>query len=328
MYYGLRLSITDAHFLAHAQLPVQKSILSQKYLLAFWWRSALGAAKWVRGSLTELSGVCLGLGSYKQGVPTAVAVPIDGTWQLSLTPEQDSIATASILSDSCLMTLTPLSTDSSKTFDFAVSLPERSVTFENLTGDTVSARIGSSLQESASLVSVYGKFLAVAGNDSAKWTLDPDAVVTIQPFADSLQLDLEITLVGYTPPDANSHWSYDLPTIYGQCRLKIEPTSVMANDTLVVAIDRQLDGSYEDTLLVPPIPCCVGIRGNVDGLGDEPGIDISDVIYLADYSFGNGPEPPCPEEADVDGSGSIDIADVVYLVDYSFGGGPAPVSCP
>ncbi len=73
--------------------------------------------------------------------------------------------------------------------------------------------------------------------------------------------------------------------------------------------------------------CCTGIRGNVDGAGGEPGIDISDLIYLVDYSFNGGPAPDCLEEADVDGSGGIDIADAIYLVDYSFNGGPDPVSC-
>lgn len=73
--------------------------------------------------------------------------------------------------------------------------------------------------------------------------------------------------------------------------------------------------------------CCIDIRGNVDY---DPGdvIDISDLVYLVDYMFSGGPEPPCPEEADIDGSGGIDISDLVYLVDYMFSGGPPPVACP
>ncbi|MFQ5454275.1 MAG: hypothetical protein ACE5D6_08830, partial [Candidatus Zixiibacteriota bacterium] len=58
------------------------------------------------------------------------------------------------------------------------------------------------------------------------------------------------------------------------------------------------------------IGCCEGIRGNIDGIGGEPGIDIADLVYFVDYSFSQppGPEPPCTDEADVDGTGTIDIA--------------------
>ena len=79
--------------------------------------------------------------------------------------------------------------------------------------------------------------------------------------------------------------------------------------------------------------CCVGIRGNVDGLGDEPNeIDIADLVYLVNYMFDSGPVPSCIDEANVDGLGGagleVDIADLVYLVSYMFSGGPAPVACP
>ncbi len=77
------------------------------------------------------------------------------------------------------------------------------------------------------------------------------------------------------------------------------------------------------------ISCCIGIRGNVDGdILDE--IDISDLVILSAYSFQNGTEPPCMEEADIDGSGGsvpIDISDIVLLVAYMFQGGAAPALC-
>ena len=76
--------------------------------------------------------------------------------------------------------------------------------------------------------------------------------------------------------------------------------------------------------------CCLNIRGNVDGdVADQ--INIADLVYYVDYSFGSpaGPEPICFEEADVDGSEALNIGDIVYLVDYSFGSpaGPAPINC-
>ena len=73
------------------------------------------------------------------------------------------------------------------------------------------------------------------------------------------------------------------------------------------------------------VPCCE-LRGDVDDDGSGP--TMADLIYLNEYINSNGPEPPCRDQADVDGSGQIDIADLVYLVAYMFSGGPAPVPCP
>lgn len=74
--------------------------------------------------------------------------------------------------------------------------------------------------------------------------------------------------------------------------------------------------------------CCVGITGNIDGDSLEE-INIADLVYMVTYMFQGGPEPPCMDEADVDGNGAFaDIADLVYLVDYMFQNGPDPVDCP
>lgn len=81
-----------------------------------------------------------------------------------------------------------------------------------------------------------------------------------------------------------------------------------------------------------PPTCCVGIRGNVDGDPDDQ-IDISDLVTLTNYMFSQGPEPPCWEEANINGLGpddesGIDISDLTYLVDYMFNDGPEPPPCP
>ena len=71
---------------------------------------------------------------------------------------------------------------------------------------------------------------------------------------------------------------------------------------------------------------CCGIRGDTDHNGTCS--DIADLVYLVNYMFQSGPEPPCMGEADIDGSGiGPDIADLVYLVNYMFQGGPSPVPC-
>ena len=76
--------------------------------------------------------------------------------------------------------------------------------------------------------------------------------------------------------------------------------------------------------------CCIGIRGNVDyDPADE--IIIADLVYMVDYMFNGGPEPPCWEEAELEppfDDRAVAIQDLVYLVDYMFNQGPEPVACP
>ncbi|MFH1373313.1 MAG: thrombospondin type 3 repeat-containing protein [bacterium] len=73
---------------------------------------------------------------------------------------------------------------------------------------------------------------------------------------------------------------------------------------------------------------CCEIRGDVNHSGDET-VDITDLVYLVNYSFLSGPEPPCFGEADINGSGGlIDISDLVYLVNFMFHEGPMPPLCP
>jgi len=75
-----------------------------------------------------------------------------------------------------------------------------------------------------------------------------------------------------------------------------------------------------------PCSCCdPPIRGDIDY--QLNGIDISDLVYLVDYMFNQGPPPPCFEEADVNCDGSLDISDLVWIVDYMFTGGPPPCRC-
>ena len=74
-------------------------------------------------------------------------------------------------------------------------------------------------------------------------------------------------------------------------------------------------------LIKPTQPEC----GNIN---NDSGIDISDLIFLVDYMFLEGPAPEPSWIANVNGKDCIDIADLVYLVDYMFTGGPEPLPCP
>lgn len=82
-----------------------------------------------------------------------------------------------------------------------------------------------------------------------------------------------------------------------------------------------------ETNLLGACTCCKGIRGNINGDTLEA-IDISDLTALVNYMFKNGPEPPCMDEADVNGDQSQNIADLTHLVGYMFKSGPAPNDCP
>jgi len=62
----------------------------------------------------------------------------------------------------------------------------------------------------------------------------------------------------------------------------------------------------------------------------DAGISVSDVIYLINYLFKNGPPPQCPPApylscADANRDGSISVSDVIYLINYLLKGGPPPV---
>jgi hypothetical protein len=65
------------------------------------------------------------------------------------------------------------------------------------------------------------------------------------------------------------------------------------------------------------------VCGDIDGNGTGP--DIGDLVYLVDYMFADGPPPPTPAAANVDGEEDINIADLVCLVYFMFNQGPAPV---
>lgn len=74
--------------------------------------------------------------------------------------------------------------------------------------------------------------------------------------------------------------------------------------------------------------CCCQIIGDVNYDGN-PVPDISDLLYLIDYMFRDGPPPICYLNANVNGVGpwQVDIADLVFLIDYMFNGGHPPYDC-
>lgn len=69
----------------------------------------------------------------------------------------------------------------------------------------------------------------------------------------------------------------------------------------------------------------VALCGDIDGDGNEA--VVSDITYLVNYLFLDGPPPPVMDAANVDGQGGVNVVDVTYLVAYMFRDGPPP-NCP
>jgi hypothetical protein len=63
------------------------------------------------------------------------------------------------------------------------------------------------------------------------------------------------------------------------------------------------------------------LRGDANGDG---AINVSDVVYLINYLFINGPAPDPIQAGDVNCDGVVNVTDVVYLINYLFIGGPPP----
>ena len=62
-------------------------------------------------------------------------------------------------------------------------------------------------------------------------------------------------------------------------------------------------------------------RGDSNASGD---LNITDGVFVLNYLFLGGPEPPCQDAADSDDNGSLNITDGVRILNYLFLGGPAP----
>lgn len=108
-----------------------------------------------------------------------------------------------------------------------------------------------------------------------------------------------------------------------------QPHALVENDRIHLVWAHEISSSdhdvYFDLLEYVPAPCC-SLRGDVDN--NEVGPDIADLVFLVNYMFSGGQEPPCTDHADIDGNlVGPDIADLVFLVNYMFSGGPAPAPC-
>jgi len=63
-------------------------------------------------------------------------------------------------------------------------------------------------------------------------------------------------------------------------------------------------------------------------VNDDGIINLSDVIYLADYYLKSGNPPPDPRcRANANGENDLNLSDVIYIANYKLKGGPPPQDC-
>ncbi|EQB63819.1 MAG: NHL repeat containing protein [candidate division Zixibacteria bacterium RBG-1] len=81
-------------------------------------------------------------------------------------------------------------------------------------------------------------------------------------------------------------------------------------------------GTYPDYATIKYFPC-LAKPGDANGSGGNP--NLTDIIYLVNYSFKGGPapSPTCRGDANASG-GNGNLTDIIYLVNYVFKDGPAP----
>lgn len=72
--------------------------------------------------------------------------------------------------------------------------------------------------------------------------------------------------------------------------------------------------------------CCVGMRGNIDGVG---GVDLSDLSRLIAYMTNSFISLPCIDEANLSGTGNVDLTDLSIMILYLTSPGSVTIAnCP
>jgi regulation of enolase protein 1 (concanavalin A-like superfamily) len=94
-----------------------------------------------------------------------------------------------------------------------------------------------------------------------------------------------------------------------------------AGNYIVLGLTRSWGAGDSDFYLLKIDPLAQFVRG--DGNGDGV-VNTSDVVYLINYLFRDGPSPEPLIAGDANCDVSVDAADVIYLINYLFAGGPKP----
>ena len=87
--------------------------------------------------------------------------------------------------------------------------------------------------------------------------------------------------------------------------------------------------TYPDSVIIVAGDTTYGIDFSLtpNRIGDvnlDYEVNVSDVIYIVNYLFKNGPAPDPMEIGDINCNGEITVVDVVYLINYLWKNGPQP----
>jgi hypothetical protein len=143
---------------------------------------------------------------------------------------------------------------------------------------------------------------AVPGDTFANlyWNLNPEDDIYYYSIYRSTSQDTEFEKIVQVDGKTNFH----------------QDTELIIDTTYYYKITTtDLGGSESDFSTTINTTTHQSIQGDVNNDGN---IDIADVVYLSNYLFINGPEPPILAAADANGDGQVDIADIMYLINYLF----------
>jgi hypothetical protein len=93
--------------------------------------------------------------------------------------------------------------------------------------------------------------------------------------------------------------------------------------TFTVHVDDKYGDFFDDLEYSLYIVSTKLIPGDIDF--DFSVVNLSDLTFLVDYMFIEGPYPPEMNVADVNADCQVDISDLVYMVNFMFLDGPAPL---
>jgi hypothetical protein len=109
-------------------------------------------------------------------------------------------------------------------------------------------------------------------------------------------------------------------TVSNVSSILITPTTVTTSPSVSVTTPQTT--STTPTVLVTTV-CEERIvpRGDVNGDGEN---SVSDIVYLINYLFKNGPAPNPLVAGDLNCDDAVEVTDVVYFINYLFKNGPPP----
>ncbi|MDH3891617.1 MAG: T9SS type A sorting domain-containing protein [candidate division Zixibacteria bacterium] len=77
-------------------------------------------------------------------------------------------------------------------------------------------------------------------------------------------------------------------------------------------------------VLALPVTSLAQAKSACGDVNDDGTFNITDLTYMIDWLYFNGPPPPDPSAADMDLCPGVDLGDIDYYLNFLFFGGPAP----